>query len=702
MSVSVVARRRALAVACSVAGLSAVSASADPVRFFVDDNAAAGGDGAAWSSAFRTLQEALSVANVPGMDTLDVEILLAGGTYRASETGDRFRTLFVGGTDRDVTIRGGFAGLANPASPDENDASRYESIITADLAGNDVPNAVGTVSDNSRALFDVASTVSAITLAGLTMRGTVSSNGSGSSQIVNTIRAGCVVLDSVRAIDTGPIAFDVGSTTSTVSVFNCFVARDRFAANNSPGLRQFLVSRAANTLVDGLTYQGVNTVPGFNPLVQINGRVARVRNSTFAGGTIPAAVSATGDVAVLSGISLMNLLFSNGSAVSAGGNVAFVSEFSAVSTNRSTFVGGSVLSLNAQTSVLSGAVFAALAESATAVSATGSDFVSVARVHAMGSSARISVSGLGDAEVIDCVLEGVVPNLSVDVDAEIDVRRVEFHCPAVPDRGGFCSLYAERVLLSDSLLVSTGPGAISLGGSAPSEIVVQNTAFVDGSFTMVGPRAPVVTFRNEPLVTRIENCIFSGNGPAVPFIRDGSGGAPLILAVNNLSDQPLGAGLSPDAFFIEVNTRTEPPVFLRPLSQTPAGEFPDYRPAANSPVIDAGDSRALGAAPSLLDLAGNPRLVNVPGVADTGLPGPVVTLPGIDPPIVDIGPYEAPADLVVICPADFNGDTVPGDIFDLFDFLAALDGGLDFNGDTSPADIFDLFDFLSVLDQGCP
>ncbi len=54
------------------------------------------------------------------------------------------------------------------------------------------------------------------------------------------------------------------------------------------------------------------------------------------------------------------------------------------------------------------------------------------------------------------------------------------------------------------------------------------------------------------------------------------------------------------------------------------------------------------------------------------------------------------------CPADFNGDTTPGDIFDLFDFLAALDGGLDFNGDTSPADIFDLFDFLGVLDAGCP
>ncbi len=57
---------------------------------------------------------------------------------------------------------------------------------------------------------------------------------------------------------------------------------------------------------------------------------------------------------------------------------------------------------------------------------------------------------------------------------------------------------------------------------------------------------------------------------------------------------------------------------------------------------------------------------------------------------------------VAPCPADFNADTTPGDIFDLFDFLSALDTGLDYNNDASPADIFDLFDFLAVLDQGCP
>ncbi len=55
------------------------------------------------------------------------------------------------------------------------------------------------------------------------------------------------------------------------------------------------------------------------------------------------------------------------------------------------------------------------------------------------------------------------------------------------------------------------------------------------------------------------------------------------------------------------------------------------------------------------------------------------------------------------CPADLNGDG-PVDIFDLFDFLAALDTGnaavADVNRDEA-IDIFDLFDFLALLDQGC-
>ncbi len=61
----------------------------------------------------------------------------------------------------------------------------------------------------------------------------------------------------------------------------------------------------------------------------------------------------------------------------------------------------------------------------------------------------------------------------------------------------------------------------------------------------------------------------------------------------------------------------------------------------------------------------------------------------------------AVAAVVPSCPADYNGDTVAGDIFDLFDFLAVLDTGVDVDGDTVPSTIFDLFDFLAQLDTPC-
>lgn len=68
-------------------------------------------------------------------------------------------------------------------------------------------------------------------------------------------------------------------------------------------------------------------------------------------------------------------------------------------------------------------------------------------------------------------------------------------------------------------------------------------------------------------------------------------------------------------------------------------------------------------------------------------------------------PLNAPTTTIVLappCPADFNLDGSPGDLFDLFDFLNTLEPPLDYNGDTVAADIFDLFDFLNALDTPCP
>jgi hypothetical protein len=80
----------------------------------------------------------------------------------------------------------------------------------------------------------------------------------------------------------------------------------------------------------------------------------------------------------------------------------------------------------------------------------------------------------------------------------------------------------------------------------------------------------------------------------------------------------------------------------------------DYRLAAGSAAIDAGDSRfpileAYGAT----DFAGNDRLGDALAVADTGFADGTL--------VVDIGAYEAPYDLPAVppaCPTDLNGDGV--------------------------------------------
>jgi len=104
----------------------------------------------------------------------------------------------------------------------------------------------------------------------------------------------------------------------------------------------------------------------------------------------------------------------------------------------------------------------------------------------------------------------------------------------------------------------------------------------------------------------------------------------------------------------------------------------DYRIAAGSPCIDAGDNTAVP--PEITtDLDGNPRFINDPCTQDTGFG---------DPPIVDMGAYEFQPP----CPCDFDCD---GDVdtFDLLHLLGAWgtpDGDVDGDGDTDTADLLAL------------
>ncbi len=110
---------------------------------FVDDDAAGGGDGLTWDTAYRFLQDALTFASEPANGV--TEIRVGQGTYKPDRdeadpegTGDREATFnLING----LSLLGGYAGIG-AEDPDERDVDLYETVLSGDLAGNDGPGFV--------------------------------------------------------------------------------------------------------------------------------------------------------------------------------------------------------------------------------------------------------------------------------------------------------------------------------------------------------------------------------------------------------------------------------------------------------------------------------------------------------------------------------------------------------------------------------
>ena len=103
---------------------------------YVDDDAAGVNDGSSWDNAFSYLQDALTDANTAEKPE---EIWVAQGVYTPDRgnghvPGDRNATFkLLDG----VTLKGGFAGFGE-SDPNERDIDLYETILSGDLAGNDI------------------------------------------------------------------------------------------------------------------------------------------------------------------------------------------------------------------------------------------------------------------------------------------------------------------------------------------------------------------------------------------------------------------------------------------------------------------------------------------------------------------------------------------------------------------------------------
>ncbi|MHC4305197.1 MAG: right-handed parallel beta-helix repeat-containing protein [Planctomycetota bacterium] len=193
---------------CTTAGVSLALAllaapAAQGVTVYVDDDADLGGDGATWATAYRYLQDALITA---GDGT---EIHVAQGIYTPDQDeagnvtpGDRNATfhLVIG-----VTLMGGYAGIGMP-DPDERDIALYETTLSGDLLGDDLPGFVNNA-DNSKHVVTGSGTDDTAIIDGFTI---TAGNASGPVW---------PALDSSGA----GILNDAGSPTVT----NCLVADNR-------------------------------------------------------------------------------------------------------------------------------------------------------------------------------------------------------------------------------------------------------------------------------------------------------------------------------------------------------------------------------------------------------------------------------------------------------------------------------------------
>ena len=105
---------------------------------YVDADATGTNDGSSWTNAYNRLQDALADAN---STSGTVQICVAEGIYTPDRnstspngTGDREATFKL---INDVIIKGGYAGFSAP-DPYARDIDKYETILSGDLAGNDV------------------------------------------------------------------------------------------------------------------------------------------------------------------------------------------------------------------------------------------------------------------------------------------------------------------------------------------------------------------------------------------------------------------------------------------------------------------------------------------------------------------------------------------------------------------------------------
>ncbi len=237
---------------------------------YVDAAATGANDGSSWTDAYRHLNDAVAEAST----SVPAVIRVAQGTYRSTGlTGDVVLAAFH--LHSGVVLEGGYAG-GHEADPDARHMDRYETILSGDQAGNDVPGDdwdSPSRQDNALRVVAAYETDETAVIDGFT--------------IVGGVRAGLRIhmaspsVYRCRFVDCGGAGVDVSNSNSVLA--ECAIERNGFRVENG-GL---LALQADLTLTDcvftGNQGGGIHTSLGDTLDVQ---RCTFVDNTALLGGGI--------------------------------------------------------------------------------------------------------------------------------------------------------------------------------------------------------------------------------------------------------------------------------------------------------------------------------------------------------------------------------------------------------------------------------
>ncbi|MHC5045411.1 MAG: right-handed parallel beta-helix repeat-containing protein [Planctomycetota bacterium] len=663
-------RRIVNRVLASVAA-AVITSAAGADTLYVDDDAAPSGDGQSWGTCCRCLQDALAFAADSGGTVTEIHV--AQGTYTPDlddagnvTPGDRTATFqLING----VALMGGYAGTGMP-EPDERNIALYETILSGDLLGDDLPDFLNN-DENSYHVVTGSGTDATAGLDGFTIQGG-HANGPGWPEY-GTTGAG-IINDAgsptvANCLVTGNLALEYAGGMENMHGSNPTVSITVFAGNASGiaggGMDNYFYSNATITdcTFDGNTVVEPSYGSGGGMYISDNSS-PQVINCTFAsnsarqGGGLMTYTSSnpeitgctfdgnTGEIGggILNWVNcspmIENCTFV-GNVTTGNGGAMFNEQDSHPTVDNCSFTrnstgwnGGAIHNYNSASPTIVNCVF----ETNDAFNSGG------AMYNRVGSSPTITACSFIRNESRESA-GGAMHNR---YDSSPTVTDCIFDRNTANGSGGAilsydnCNLQVTNCLFINNVSGNRS-GGLRDGRNCSSTLT--NCTFTLNSAASAGGAITAGSDTSQPVGhTRLHNCILWDNtaplGPEIALI--GNFPAELTVAYGDVEGGEADVYVQP-GFMLHWGPGNidADPVFV----DAGAG---DYDLVSGSPAIDAGHNWAIAGLADT-DLDGSPRFADDPATVDTGCGIPVV---------VDMGAYEYQGDPFPVKLGDIDGNAV--------------------------------------------